>query len=71
MIEGNIIHVSGSGFHVNSGAKSGVGVGMKLVIIPGNQGRGYCIKRAARYRRQGSTGTTRNLFCKGHKHERR
>ena len=33
MIEGNIIHVSGSGFHVNSGAKSGVGVGMKLLLF--------------------------------------
>ena len=33
MIEGNVIHVSGSGFHVNTGAKSGVGVGMKLLLF--------------------------------------
>jgi len=33
MIEGNVIHVSGNGFHVNTGAKSGVGVGMKLLLF--------------------------------------
>lgn len=33
MIEGNVIHVSGSGFHVNTGAKSGVGVGMKFLLF--------------------------------------
>ena len=33
MIEGNVIHVSGNGFHVNTGAKSGVGVGMKFLLF--------------------------------------
>ncbi|MBI2470571.1 MAG: hypothetical protein HYV59_04935 [Planctomycetes bacterium] len=33
MIEGNVIHVSGNGFHVNTGAKSGVGIGMKLLLF--------------------------------------
>ena len=33
MIEGNIIHISGNGFHVNSGANSGIGVGMKLLLF--------------------------------------
>ena len=33
MIEGNVIHVSGSGFHVDTGAKSGVGVGMKWLLF--------------------------------------
>ena len=33
MIEGNVIHVSGNGFHINTGAKSGVGVGMKLLLF--------------------------------------
>ena len=33
MVEGNVIHVSGNGFHVNTGAKSGVGVGMKFLLF--------------------------------------
>jgi hypothetical protein len=33
MVEGNVVHVSGNGFHVNTGAKSGVGVGMKLLLF--------------------------------------
>ncbi|MDO8744267.1 MAG: hypothetical protein Q7J76_04085 [Candidatus Brocadiaceae bacterium] len=33
MIEGNVIHVSGNGFHVNTGAQSGVGVGMKFLLF--------------------------------------
>jgi hypothetical protein len=33
MIEGSVIHVSGNGFHVNTGAKSGVGVGMKFILF--------------------------------------
>ncbi len=33
MIEGNVVHVSGNGFHINTGAKNGVGVGMKLLLF--------------------------------------
>ena len=33
MIQGNVIYVSGNGFHVNAGAASGVGIGMKLLLF--------------------------------------
>jgi hypothetical protein len=33
MIQGNVIYVSGNGFHVNAGATSGVGIGMKLLLF--------------------------------------
>ncbi len=33
MIQGNVVYVSGNGFHVNAGATSGVGVGMKLLLF--------------------------------------
>ncbi len=33
MVQGMVIHVSGSGFHVNAGASSGAEVGMKLLLF--------------------------------------
>ena len=33
MIQGNVVFVSGNGFHVSAGATSGVGVGMKLLLF--------------------------------------
>ncbi|HHT9130677.1 MAG TPA: hypothetical protein ACFYEC_07430, partial [Candidatus Brocadiaceae bacterium] len=33
MIQGSVIHVSGNGFHIDTGATSGVGIGMKLLLF--------------------------------------
>jgi len=33
MIQGNVVFVSGNGFHVSAGATSGIGVGMKLLLF--------------------------------------
>ena len=33
MIQGNVVHVSGNGFHIDTGAASGVGIGMKLLLF--------------------------------------
>ena len=33
MIQGSVIHVSGNGFHIDTGATSGVEIGMKLLLF--------------------------------------
>ena len=33
MVQGVVIHVSGSGFHINTGASGGAEVGMKLLLF--------------------------------------
>lgn len=44
MVEGNVIRVSGSGFHINTGATSGVGVGMKLLLFREIKEDGFVLK---------------------------
>ncbi|MBE7547503.1 MAG: hypothetical protein HS127_10345 [Planctomycetia bacterium] len=33
MMQGEVIHVSGKGFHVNAGANHGLSIGMKLLVF--------------------------------------
>src|SRR3989304_9771832 len=33
MVQGNVIGVSGNGFHIDAGASNGIGVGMKLLLF--------------------------------------
>jgi len=44
MIEGNVIRVSANGFHINAGATSGVGIGMKLLLFREIQEDGLMLK---------------------------
>lgn len=44
MIEGNVVYVSGNGFHINTGATSGVGVGMKLLLFREIKEEGFVLK---------------------------
>ena len=44
MVQGNVVLVSGSGFHVNVGASSGIGVGMKLLLFREIQEEGLALK---------------------------
>lgn len=44
MVQGNIIRVSGNGFHVDAGATSGIRIGMKLLIFRETQEGNVVIK---------------------------
>lgn len=44
MIEGNVVYVSGNGFHINAGVASGVGVGMKLLLFREIKEEGFVLK---------------------------
>ncbi|NUO08482.1 MAG: hypothetical protein HUU08_07360 [Candidatus Brocadia sp.] len=44
MVQGDVIHVSGNGFHINAGASSGIGVGMKLLLFREIREDGFVLK---------------------------
>lgn len=44
MVEGNVVYVSGNGFHINAGAASGIGVGMKLLLFREIKEEGFVLK---------------------------